>query len=138
LRIYLDFYPNLWFINSSLAKECAMSDLPSAQIIPFPLRAPAPPSDDGADRLARALASLDAALNEQRSAIAGWRGALADLQTTMQSLGASAQQCHDNLGKLGENVAGLNAQARQLEAWADGVLADEVVAAERLSPEPSR
>ena len=55
-----------------------MSELSSsAQIIPFPVRPPADkPTDQGAARLARARAALDAALGEQRVAIAAWRDML--------------------------------------------------------------
>jgi hypothetical protein len=108
-----------------------MSDQPfvSAQIIPFPSRRPATPTDamptgalptgDGQERLRRALLALDAAVSEQRVAVAAWRGALADLGTVMHGLGESVQR----LDALDSRVAGLNAQAVQLERTADAALA---------------
>ena len=112
-----------------------MSDHPSAsaQIIPFPSRRPATPvrrqpndavpADDGQERLRRALKSLDAAVSEQRDAVAAWRGALADLGTVMAGLGQSVQRYRGSLDALDGRVAGLNAQAVQLERTADTALA---------------
>jgi len=68
----------------------------------------------------QALASLDAALNAQRTAIAEWRGSLGELRGAVDGLGGSLQRYRDRLGVLGEKVAALNAQARQLERVADG------------------
>jgi hypothetical protein len=112
-----------------------MSDQPfvSAQIIPFPSRRPATPTDamptgalptgDGQERLRRALLALDAAVSEQRVAVAAWRGALADLGTVMHGLGESVQRYRGSLDALDSRVAGLNAQAVQLERTADAALA---------------
>lgn len=104
-----------------------MSSPVSAQIIPFPARAPAPAAPaattpDPQARLARALSALDAALSEQRTAMAGWRESLDQLRKTTNGLGLTMQRYHQTLGKLGSDVSALNQQARQLEAWADNVL----------------
>ncbi len=100
-----------------------------AQIIPFPTRRPAPPpapaaspATEGQDRLARALASLNAALDEQRTAMAAWRGALSELKQTTEGLSGGLQRYHASLGALGDKVATLNQEAVRLEAWADQVL----------------
>ncbi len=105
----------------------------TAQVIPFPSRAPVAPAavqpatttNDPADRLARALASLDAALTEQRAAMAGWRESLDQLRKTTNGLGLNMQRYHRTLGKLGEDVAGLHSQAVRLERWADETLATQ-------------
>ena len=112
--------------------------LPTADIIPFPARPkasePSPselgpselsPSELGpGDRLSRAMESLNAALAEQRVALAAWREALGQLKSTTAGLGESLQHYHSNLGALSDRVSGLNAQARTLERWADGVISN--------------
>jgi len=97
-----------------------VSQLSSAQIIPFPTR---PPADDQAARLARALAALDAALTEQRTTVAAWRDSLAALRTSTAELGASVVRYHTSLEALDADVAALNGHARALERWADDTLA---------------
>jgi hypothetical protein len=92
----------------------------TAVIIPFPVR-PKPAGPAPADRLARALASLNEALAEQRVAIAAWRNALADLKGTTDGLRGSLQTYQTNLQTLGDGVSGVHAKARSLEAWADSV-----------------
>jgi hypothetical protein len=94
-----------------------------ANVIPFPSRQPAPPTDEGQERLHRALLALDAAVQEQRSAVAAWRAALADLGTVMSGLGESMQHYRSSLDTLDSRVAGLHAQAVQLERTADMALA---------------
>ena len=100
-----------------------------AQIIPFPVRrataSPAPgpaPALDGQERLARAMASLNAALAEQRAALAAWCGALAELKTTTEGLAGRLRQYHGSLNALGTRVGSLKEEAVKLEAWADKVL----------------
>lgn len=115
-----------------------MSDLASAQIIPFPTRALAPlaspeptpyglglapPANPDAERLGRALAALDAALAEQREAVAAWRAALAALRDLSHGLGAGLARLNAGLDMLGGDVATLNGRARALEDWADDALA---------------
>jgi hypothetical protein len=95
----------------------------SAQIIPFPSRQPAPPTDDGQERLRRALLALDAAVAGQRDAVAAWRGALANLSTTMSGLGESMQRYRGSLEALDTRVAKLHTEAVQLERTADAALA---------------
>lgn len=99
-----------------------MSDsVQTAEIIPFPVRQPAP--DDGQERLRRALAGLDSALAGQRTAVAAWRKALAELGTVVSGLGESLQRYRGNLDTLGDRVAGLHTQAVKLEQIADAALA---------------
>jgi hypothetical protein len=93
-----------------------MSQISSAQIIPFPTRSPV---HDPATRLVRALAALDAALREQRTAIAAWRDSLAALRASAAELGASVARYHVSLGALDADVSTLNGHARALEHWAD-------------------
>jgi septal ring factor EnvC (AmiA/AmiB activator) len=84
-----------------------------------------PPPDDSspADRLARALAKLNAALAEQRQAVATWRAVMADLKTSTSGLSASLHRYNASLGTLGDKVSAVHRQARELEDWADCALA---------------
>jgi hypothetical protein len=102
-----------------------MSDQPalSAQIIPFPSRQPAAPTEEGQERLRRALLALDEAVAGQRDAVAAWRGALADLGTVMSGLGESMQRYRGSLDALDNRVGKLHAEAVQLERTADAALA---------------
>jgi len=102
-----------------------MSDAtpPTAEIIPFPLRRPPVAENDGQERLRRALAGLDDAVAGQRAAVAAWRSALAELGTVVSGLGTSLQRYHGSLDTLGARVAGLHAQAVQLENIADAAMA---------------
>ena len=95
----------------------------TAEIIPFPSRRPAPTTDDGQERLRRALEGLDEALAGQRAAFAAWRGALGELSTVVSGLGDSMQRYCGSLDALGTSVAGLHAQAEQLEQTANAALA---------------
>jgi ABC-type transporter Mla subunit MlaD len=107
--------------NSSEAPAVASR---SATIIPFPARVkPGPVVATPEDRLARALASLNAALAEQKSAVAAWRDVLGELKTTTAGLDESLQRYRSNLRSLGTSVSALHAKARSLEQWADGVAA---------------
>jgi phage-related tail protein len=76
-----------------------------------------------ADRLARALESLNAAMAEQKAALAKWREALGALQTSTSGLGESLQRYQTNLGTLSGNVNALRDKAVSLEHWADDMLA---------------
>jgi hypothetical protein len=102
--------------------------LPSAEIIPFPVRLQpetmGPEEIRPEDRLARALESLNAALLEQKAALAAWRGALGALQASTSGLGDSLQRYQANLRALGGQVAVLHDRAITMEQWADGVLAE--------------
>jgi hypothetical protein len=91
----------------------------TAEIIPFPTRQVVQPAELPHERLGRALTTLNAALAEQRLAIAAWRGALAELKTTATGLGESLQRYRDSLGTLGEGVAALHTQATVLRDWAE-------------------
>lgn len=95
----------------------------SAEIIPFPPRRAASPTEGGQERLRRALLALDAAVTRQRGAVAAWRGALAELSTVMAGLGQSMQRYQGSLNTLDCRVAGLHAQAVRLEQTADAALA---------------
>ena len=105
-----------------------MSDLQAttsttAVIIPFPRAVPpAVAPADPAERLRTALLALDAALKAQLQAVAGWRGALGELQGSVQNLKTSLHGYNDRLAALGGQVDTANAESRRLEAWADGVL----------------
>jgi hypothetical protein len=98
-----------------------MSEAPqtTATIIPFPVARVSPPSDAGQERLRRALAGLEAAVAEQQRAVAAWRSALTDLGQVVSGLGNSLQRYRGSLDTLGAGVAGLHAQAVQLEQTAD-------------------
>jgi septal ring factor EnvC (AmiA/AmiB activator) len=117
----------IYFLLFCVAREPVMSEQLSATIIAFPRMKAAPPLPDAAAdpqmRLQRALASLEQALAEQRTAVARWQQSLGTLKTSVRGLGQSLETYRDRLGGLGEGVDALNRQARQLEGWADGVLA---------------
>jgi hypothetical protein len=98
--------------------------LRTASIIPFPARPkPAPPAPQ--ERLARALESLNAALADQKIAIAAWRDVLGELKATTTGLDESLRHYRTSLRTLGNSVNSLHAKARSLEQWADGVAAAE-------------
>ena len=104
--------------------EAPEAPKPSASIIPFPAR-PKPAAPAPEDRLAKALVSLNAALADQRTAVAAWREVLAELKTTTTGLDESLQRYRANLRSLGTSVSSLHAKARSLEQWADGVIAKQ-------------
>jgi hypothetical protein len=95
----------------------------TADIIPFPARPipaePTPVEPTPEARLARALASLNAALADQRAAVAAWREVLAELKATTIGLQGSLQRYRANLLTLGDSVSALHTKAQSLEQWAD-------------------
>ncbi len=86
----------------------------SDNVIPF-RRPETTVAETQPDRLQQALAALEAALDEQRLAVADWRAALGELHESMQGLGSSLQTYRTNLDGLAIDVAGLNAVAVQLQ-----------------------
>jgi len=103
-----------------------MPNTASAEIISFPTRRPAvSPVSDPQERLARALAALDTAMQEQRAAVASWRDSLDQLKRSTNGLGVSMQRYRGSLDKLGTDVASLHNQATQLERWADTALTNK-------------
>jgi len=98
----------------------------SAQVIPFrPRRARDIQDGDAAEgqqRLARALAALDAALAEQQRAMDRFRLAIGDLGRSVGSLEAGLVAYGDELGCVGHDLDRLAIEARALEAWADHAL----------------
>jgi hypothetical protein len=111
-----------------------MSEVPlvTANIIPFSTRRHSRGSDDGQERLRRALIGLDEALAGQRAAVAAWRSALSELSAVVSRLGESLQYCRGSLDTLGTGVARLHAEAVQLERTADGLATGGAKAAPRL------
>ena len=103
-----------------------MSERQSATIIAFPRPKAAPANyatGDGPERLRRALAALELALSEQRTAVATWRANLDALRGSVRGLGASLGAYQSRLAALAEDVGGLHQEARRMEAWADTALA---------------
>jgi septal ring factor EnvC (AmiA/AmiB activator) len=96
--------------------------LPTATIIPFPVRPKAGPAAPQ-ERLTRALESLNAALADQKTAIAAWRLVLGELKSTTTGLDDSLRRYRKTLWTLDTSVAALRAKARSLEQWADGAAA---------------
>jgi hypothetical protein len=95
----------------------------SAQIIPFPVHPTAvPPPPEGSERLARALALLDAALVEQRAAVTTWRDGLTALHTSVAGLDGSLRTYQAQLAALQGRTEGVRDAARRLETWADTAL----------------
>jgi hypothetical protein len=110
-------------MNNSIVpgSEPEEAKFPTAEIIPFP-SCPKPEESRADDRLARALASLTAAMMEQQAAIAAWRGALGELKQTTSSLGESLQRYQVSLGSLSGSVSALESKAQLMEKWADNVV----------------
>ena len=100
-----------------------MSEAPlvTATIIPFSTHRYSRGSDDGQERLRRALIGLDEALVEQRAAVANWRSALSELSVVVSRLGESLQGYRGSFDMLGTSVARLRTEAVQLERTADAL-----------------
>ena len=95
----------------------------TAQIIPFPARLPAAAAEpEAAERLARAIALLDAALAEQRAAVASWRDGLSVLQSSVAGLDGTVRAYHAQLNGLRGRTEDVHSTARRLETWADAAL----------------
>jgi hypothetical protein len=109
-------------VTTPTVHDSATAEAPTrtASIIPFPVRPAAePPAAEV--RLAKALASLNAALAGQRKALEGWRAVLGELKASTSRLDDSLQSYRANLRTLGTSVSSLRAKARSLEEWADGM-----------------
>jgi hypothetical protein len=117
---------------TSTEQTAADPVMQTAEVIPFPMRptVQALPVQTPVvqaiellphERLARALETLNAALAEQRAAIAAWRGALEELKTSAAGLGESLQRYRTSLGTLGDGVSALHTQTAVLRDWADQV-----------------
>ena len=113
-----------------------MSQVHSADIIPFPSRghadsrpdAPDAPvmADETADpaaRLRRALATLDRAVADQIASVARWRGAMGGLDGSVQGLRDSLLGYGARLDELRGQVDAAGDSARRLEGWAEAALA---------------
>ena len=87
------------------------------------IRLPLPPQA----RLRSALRRLNAALDEQRIAIACWRAALADLRSATAGIGKSIMICNETLDGIHRQAMAAGAAATEAERNAD--LLVEVVAA---------
>lgn len=96
-----------------------MTEPSTAEIIPFPARRM---EKVGRERLDRSLARLQAALAEQAVAVAAWRTELDRLRVGVGTLGRSFSDYNTRLGATKQGVDAVNAEARRLESWADGVL----------------
>lgn len=92
----------------------------NAEIIPFPVRRI---EQVGRERLERSLARLQMAAAEQAAAVSAWRDQLARLHDGVGALGHSFGEYNARLGEAKQGIDALNAEARRLESWADGVLA---------------
>jgi chromosome segregation ATPase len=93
--------------------------MPSAEILPFPARAAR--SDEA--RLRAALMALDAALAEQRTAIADFRDSLGALDGAVAGLGQSLDHYAGALATTQADLHATREAAERLEATADGWLA---------------
>lgn len=82
----------------------------SASVLAFPAR-------DG-NRLRLAIRGLEAALEEQARAMAGFRASMAELSGAVAGLKRGAEAYHQQLGELGTLVGTANAAARRLEGTA--------------------
>jgi uncharacterized coiled-coil protein SlyX len=89
---------------------------------PVSLAPAAETHEQGSERLERALAGLNAAIDNQRLAVASWRAALTDLSKVVSGLSGSLQRYRNNLDELAGRVGALHAQAVQLERTADAAM----------------
>jgi len=104
-----------------------------ATIIKFPGTTPAPapkaaaPVVDtaGQERLAKALADLRVALEEQKRVLGEWRYAMAELSIGVTGLGYSLEGYQQSLEGVQTKVGALRTESQRLEAWADAVLVAE-------------
>jgi hypothetical protein len=96
----------------------------SAQVIPFRPRGDAAVASSaaGQERLSRALALLEAALDEQQAAMDRFRLALGDLGRAVSGLEAGLVRYGDELCCVGHDLERLAIEARALEAWAEDAL----------------
>lgn len=112
------------------AKQTAAEQSKGAEILPFRRSAPAAeaqvavPADPNV-RLAEAIASLRAALEKQKEAVALWRLSLQDLKAGVAKIGGNLEKFQGSLAGIQGDVGKLNGQAKQLAAWADSVAARE-------------
>ncbi|MBR0664041.1 hypothetical protein GXW71_06690 [Roseomonas hellenica] len=79
----------------------------SASVLPFPGR--------DANRLRLAIRGLEAALEEQARAMAGFRASMSELSGAVAGLKRGTEAYHHQLGKLGSRVGEAHAAARRLE-----------------------
>lgn len=92
-----------------------MSDQPTAAILDFP--------HQPEDRLRLAMRRLEAALEEQAVALAGFRAALGDLSGAVRGLEGGLAEYQAGLREAGAQVAVAHQAAKALEATADKALA---------------
>lgn len=102
-------------IQLDLPETVGTVDGRGAEIIPFP-RVAAPTAAPSEDRLTVALAALDRAIAVQRSAIGGWRAAIADLDQAMGNLAGSVGRYQAQLGNLASSVEALGQRAADTAA----------------------
>lgn len=95
--------------------------MPSAEILLFPQRAPAEPAPE--DRLRHALAALDAALEEQRAAVAEFQSNLGELGDAVGGLENSLRKYACQLTTTHGDALAVQEEARKLEATAEGWMA---------------
>ncbi len=101
------------------------AEAPGAAIIPFPGSKRATPVKAARsrtpvdDRLARALATLNAAVEEQRSAVKNWQAVIGELKTSTEGLREGLVRYQTSLAKLADGVSTLRDRARSLEKCAE-------------------
>jgi len=96
----------------------------SAEIFLFPQTAHAvPPAPSPEERLRNALAELDAALDEQRAALADFRSNLCELGGAVAGLETSIHRYATQLTTTQSDVLAAHGSARKLEATADAWVA---------------
>jgi hypothetical protein len=89
-----------------------MDSIRSADIIRFPRPASVADAEEPGERLRRALVALEAAVAQQRSAVAAWRGGLDGLDGTMRGLRAALMGCDAQLGVVRGRVDAVLRQAK--------------------------
>jgi len=104
-----------------------MAERTGAVVIQFPRRGQARTGAEAdplaaQERMARALSALETALAEQRAAVAGLQSALSELSDATARLDRGLRGFSTGLDGLAQGVQGVGRKARDLEAWADGVL----------------
>ncbi len=83
--------------------ESGADDTAGAIVVAWPRSGEA-----GRRRLDRALIGLEAALAEQRAAMAAWRGTVAELQDAWRGLGCAMQRHETGLGALASGIGALH------------------------------
>ena len=111
--------------STSTSPLAPTTEVPGATVIPFPARKRAKPAAavrpkaPADERLVRALAKLNAALDEQCAAVKNRQAVIGDLKTSTAGLRDGLVRYQASLEKLADGISTLHDGARSLEKWAE-------------------